>query len=67
MSCGLLMSYGFLINTDSGNGLVPSWQQAITSVNADLSSIEHLGINFSEILIKNDNFHPIKFIWKCHL
>ena len=40
----------------SDNGLSPVRRQAITCTNADLLSIESLGTNFNEILIKTQNF-----------
>ena len=40
----------------SDNGLLPVRHQAITQTNADLSSIEPLGTNFSEILITIQTF-----------
>ena len=46
------MASYILVITGSGNGVAPVWFQAIAWNNGDLLSIEHLGINFSEILIK---------------
>ena len=40
------------VSIGSGNGLLPSWHQAITLTNADLLWIRLSGTNFSEILIK---------------
>ena len=40
----------------TGNGLAPLRRQAITTTNAALSSIEHLGTNSSEILIEIPTF-----------
>ena len=44
------------VRIGSGNGLSPVWRQAITWTNAALLSIGSLGTNFSEILIKTQNF-----------
>ena len=45
------------VNIGSGNGLSPERHQAITWINDDLSSIELLGTNFTEICEYNyDNF-----------
>ena len=40
----------------SDNGLSPGWHQAIIWTNAGILLIEHLGTNFSEILIKINTF-----------
>ena len=40
------------------NGLSPIWRQAIIYTNARLLSTGILQTNFSEILIKIQNFHP---------
>ena len=60
------MASGILVNTDSGNGLVPVWHQAITWTNADLTSIVCLQTKYSEIWIKIPNFF-FKKIWKTYL
>ena len=44
------------VSIDSGNGLLPFWQQAITWTNAGLLSIGPLGTNFSEILSEIQKF-----------
>ena len=47
--------HGILVNyhrIGSGNGLAPAWCQAIAWTNADSLSIESLGINFSEVWLK---------------
>ena len=44
------------VSIGSDNGLSPVWCQAITWTNAVLLSIRLLGTNFSEILIKIQNF-----------
>ena len=43
---------GDLTTIGSDNGLSPGWRQAIIWTNAGLLLIEHLGTNFSEILIE---------------
>ena len=48
------------VTTDSGNSLSPVRRQAITWTNADVLSIEPLGINFSEIWIKIQNVSFMK-------
>ena len=56
---------GKLVIIGSGNALSPVQCQAITWTNADLLSFGSLGINFSKILIKIQNFSSWKCIWKC--
>ena len=58
---------GKLAIIGSGNALSPVQHQAITWSNADLLSFGSLGINFSKILIKIQNFSSWKCIWKCCL
>ena len=48
------------VSIGSGNGLVPVRHQAITGTNAGLLSIGPVGTNFSEILIKIENFSFMK-------
>ena len=52
------------VNIGSGNGLSPVRRQAITWTNADLLPIRPLGINFSEIQIKIQNFSFMKIYLK---
>ena len=49
-----------LVSIGSDNGLSPMRRQAITWTNACLLSIEPLGTNFSEVLIKIPNFSSMK-------
>ena len=44
------------VSIGSNNGLVPNRHQAIIETNAGLLSIEPFGTNFSEIVIKIQNF-----------
>ena len=44
------------VSTGSNNGLSPGRRQAIVYTNAGLLSIGPLGTNFSEILVKIQNF-----------
>ena len=48
---------GNQVSIGSDNGLSPVWRQAITWNNAGLLSIRPLEANFSEILIKAQNFN----------
>ena len=55
------------VSIGSDDGLSPIRCQAIIYTNAGLLSIEPLGTNFSEILIKTQTFHSQKCIWKYRL
>ena len=52
------------VSIGSDNGLLPIVYQTIVLTNAGLLSIGPLGTNFSEILIKIQNFSFTKRIWK---
>ena len=51
----------------SDNGLLPIWHQAVNWTNAGLLLIWSLDINFSEILVKIQNFLFMKKYSKCCL
>ena len=52
------------VSIGSGNGLMPVQHQAIIWTNADLLLIGSLGTNFSEILMKIQNFSFMKMCLK---
>ena len=55
---------GNLTIIGSDNGLSPDWRQAINWTNAGILLIEHLGTNFSEILIQLPAFSSKKISLK---
>ena len=62
-----LICVGKLIIIGSDNGLSPSRRQAMIWTNAGILLIEHLGTNFSQILIKSNTFSFKKMYLKCRL
>ena len=51
----------------SDNGLSPVWRHAVIWTNDGLLLIGHLGTNFSEMLIKLQQFSFMKMHLKCRL
>ena len=57
----------YRVSIDEENGLSPIRCQANILANAGLLLIGNLETNLSEFLIKIQNFHSQKRIWKYHL